>query len=430
MSQWKGSVLTLSIEGKSHDPLMKGELVGMPSGIVVDKDALRAFMERRAPGKNPWSTPRKESDEVDFLCGVSDGLTTGEPLVIKIANTNMRSGDYDRPNVPRPGHADFAYYMQAGHMIEPGGGAFSGRLTAPICALGFVALEALKARGILVAAKMVQIHDIECDTAEVTPELETKMLQAKVDQDSVGGKVKLSVTGLPAGVGGPYFNGLDTALGGALFGIPAVKAVEFGIGTHAAELYGSQNNDPFGFDTEGNVVTLSNNHGGLLGGITSGMPLDATITFKPTPSISKKQQSVNLDTGQIETLSVHGRHDPCIVPRALPVVEAVAALVVFDALLAHEHAQAASAAPETLAQAREQLDVIDDQLVALFNERMDVVEEVARIKRQQGGAINDPAREEAILERLTAQCSPERKVALRRLYTTLFEVSKERQSAE
>lgn len=336
MSQWKGSVLTLSIEGKSHDPQMTGELAGMPTGIAVDADALRAFMERRAPGKNPWSTPRKEADEVEFLGGVSGGLTNGEPLIIKIANTNMRSGDYDRSNIPRPGHADYAYFMQTGHVIEPGGGAFSGRLTAPVCALGFVALEALKARGIEVATKMVQIHDIVCDTTEVTPELETKMLQAKVAQDSVGGKVQLTVTGLFAGVGGPYFDGLDTALGGAFFGIPAVKAVEFGNGTHAAELYGSQNNDSFGFDDEGNVVTLSNNHGGLLGGITSGMPLVATLTFKPTPSISKKQQSVNLDTHRIETLSVHGRHDPCIVPRALPVVEAVAAIVIFDALLAQE----------------------------------------------------------------------------------------------
>lgn len=338
MSQWKGSVLSFAIEGKSHDAFIEGVLTGAPAGILIDKETLAAFMARRAPGQNAWSTPRKEADSVEVVGGVdTDGLTTGEVLTVRIANTNTRPHDYEAQNIPRPGHADYAYLVSSGHKIESGGGAFSGRLTAPLCALGFVALTELKERGIDVVAHISQIHNVVCDTAEMTPELEEEILNAKAMNDSVGGKVTVSVTGLPAGIGGPYFDGLDSALGSAYFGIPAVKAVEFGAGTSVANMFGSQNNDAFVLDDDGAVVTETNNHGGLLGGITSGMPLVATLSFKPTPSIARPQKSVNLDTRGPATLEIHGRHDPCIVPRALPVVEAVTALVVLDALLAHEN---------------------------------------------------------------------------------------------
>ena len=337
MSQWRGNTLALSLEGKSHDSYISGTLTGIPQGIFVDTEALKAFMARRAPGSNAWSTPRKEPDEVEVVSGVDErGITTGAALEVRIANTNIHPHDYEAHNVPRLGHADFAYFAQTGHQIESGGGAFSGRLTAPLCALGFVALSELKKQGIEVGAQITQIHNLECDTAEITPEIEAEIMAAKRMDDSVGGKIRVTVTGLPAGIGGPYFDGLDSALGSAYFGIPAVKAVEFGAGVSVAGMLGSENNDPFVLNDGGRVVTESNNHGGLLGGITSGMPLVATLSFKPTPSIARPQKSVNLDTHEQETLEIHGRHDPCIVPRALPVVEAVTALVMLDALLTYE----------------------------------------------------------------------------------------------
>lgn len=336
MSQWKGKTLTLRLEGKSHDAFIGATLRGVPAGISVDLEELKAFMMRRAPGQNAWSTPRKEPDDVNFTSGLDGcGATNGDDLEVRIANTNVRPHDYEARNIPRPGHADFAYFAQTGHQIESGGGAFSGRLTAPLCALGFVALGELAKRGIEVRAEITQIHTVHCETSDVTPEIEAEIMAAKHLNDSVGGKVRVTVVGMPAGIGGPYFDGLDCALGGAYFGIPAVKAVEFGAGTQAADMLGSENNDPFSIE-DGRVITESNNHGGLLGGMTSGMPLVATLTFKPTPSIGRPQKSVDLDNCQPTILEVRGRHDPCIVPRALPVVEAITALVILDALLTNE----------------------------------------------------------------------------------------------
>ena len=206
MSQWKGSVLSFAIEGKSHDAFIEGVLTGAPAGILIDKEALAAFMTRRAPGQNAWSTPRKEADNVEIIGGIdADGLTTGEVFAVRIANTNTRSHDYEEQNIPRPGHADYAYFASNGHKIEPGGGAFSGRLTAPLCALGFIALSELAKRGIEVHAEIIQIHTLHCETSEITPEIEAEIMAAKRLNDSVGGKVRVSAVGVPAGIGGPYF---------------------------------------------------------------------------------------------------------------------------------------------------------------------------------------------------------------------------------
>lgn len=344
MTQWKGNILSAELTGKSHDPEMRAVLTGMPAGIEIDTEALAAFMARRAPGKDAWSTPRKEADAVEFLSGTSaaDGAlvtTTGSPIELRIRNTNTRSGDYaEMARMPRPGHADYACFAQTGHPIEPGGGAFSGRITALLCAVGYLALSALEQRGIHVNARMVEVGGVQCDTDVVTSEIADVIAQAKAEGDSVGGKIRVSVEGVPAGIGGAYFEGLDCSLGSAFFGIPAVKAVEFGAGVGAARMKGSENNDDFLVLSDGRIRTKTNNHGGLLGGITSGMPLVATLTVKPTPSIARAQQSFDLTTHKAEILEIMGRHDPCIVPRAIPVVEAVAGLVVLDALLGADEA--------------------------------------------------------------------------------------------
>ena len=314
-----GTTLKLDVWGESHAPAIGMRLEGFPAGEAVDRAALQAFMERRAPGRDAFSTARKEPDVPEFHQGLGpDGVTTGDAIEAIIRNTDTRSRDYEK-TVPRPGHADYPNYVKTGR-IPPGGGANSGRLTAAMCIAGGLCLQALAQRGIRVATRLVQVGDIAA---------------AKAAGDSVGGIVEAEVTGLPVGLGGPMFEGIDGALAQAMFGIPGVKGVEFGRGFAAAGLKGSENNDPFAI-VDGKVVTTTNNAGGVLGGMTSGMPLVFRVALKPTPSIYMPQQSVDLKTMQPTVLQIRGRHDPCIARRAMPVVEGLAAFVVLDALLTEE----------------------------------------------------------------------------------------------
>lgn len=314
-----GTTLKLDVWGESHAPAIGMRLEGFPAGEAIDRAALQAFMERRAPGRDAFSTARKEPDVPEFHQGLGpDGVTTGDAIEAIIRNTDTRSRDYEK-TVPRPGHADYPNYVKTGR-IPPGGGANSGRLTAAMCIAGGLCLQALARRGIRVATRLVQVGDIAA---------------AKAAGDSVGGIVEAEVTGLPVGLGGPMFEGIDGALAQAMFGIPGVKGVEFGRGFAAAGLKGSENNDPFAI-VDGKVVTTTNNAGGVLGGMTSGMPLVFRVALKPTPSIYMPQQSVDLKTMQPTVLQIRGRHDPCIARRAMPVVEGLAAFVVLDALLTEE----------------------------------------------------------------------------------------------
>lgn len=314
-----GTTLKLDVWGESHAPAIGMRLEGFPAGEAVDRAALQAFMERRAPGRDAFSTARKEPDVPEFHQGLGpNGVTTGDAIEAIIRNTDTRSRDYEK-TVPRPGHADYPNYVKTGR-IPPGGGANSGRLTAAMCIAGGLCLQALARRGIRVATRLVQVGDIAA---------------AKAAGDSVGGIVEAEVTGLPVGLGGPMFEGIDGALAQAMFGIPGVKGVEFGRGFAAAGLKGSENNDPFAI-VDGKVVTTTNNAGGVLGGMTSGMPLVFRVALKPTPSIYMPQQSVDLKTMQPTVLQIRGRHDPCIARRAMPVVEGLAAFVVLDALLTEE----------------------------------------------------------------------------------------------
>lgn len=356
MASYLGEHIHVSVFGQSHSPAIGVVVDGLPAGERVDMEELGRFLKRRAPGQNATSTPRKEADLPQFLSGLVDNVTCGAPLAALIENTNTRSQDYAQlRDKPRPGHADFTAQVKYGGFQDvAGGGHFSGRLTAPLCIAGGICLQMLRRRGIEVAAHIASIageadrpFDPMGESVETMdalkrapfPVLDEKagermrkvILQAKEEGDSVGGIVECLVTGVPAGLGEPMFGGMENRLAAALFGIPAVKGVEFGAGFGVATMRGSENNDPFTVK-DGKVVTQTNRAGGILGGITNGMPLVFRLAFKPTPSIAREQQTVSLSKKQVEELVVTGRHDPCIVPRAVPVVEAVTALVLSDLL--------------------------------------------------------------------------------------------------
>ncbi len=368
-----GNTLRVSIFGQSHSAGIGCVVEGLPSGHHVDLDALAAFMARRAPGQGSWTTPRAEPDAVKVVAGLNvRGDTCGAPLALLIENTNTRSQDYDRLLThPRPGHADWpAQAKWGGSQDVRGGGHFSGRpvrVTGP--GMGEEPIIVLRAGvGVLYeqgkrCAAGVSPHiepfaplpgtvldrQLEAVTAArplttIDSTVARRMAQAidaaRGDQDSVGGTIECVATGLPAGVGSPMFDGLENLLARALFGIPAIKGVEFGAGFAAARLCGSEDNDPW--HTDGSeVMPTSNNAGGILGGLSTGAPIILRVAIKPTSSISRPQQTIDMARGKDDTVEVAGRHDPCIAPRAVPVVEATCALALLDAWLSFppEHAR-------------------------------------------------------------------------------------------
>ncbi len=352
-----GVNLKLKIYGGSHDDKIGMILSGIPAGEVIDLDALRAFMARRAPGNDQFSTTRKEPDEPVFLSGLDGNVTNGEPIEAVIYNKNQRSGDYSSlSDIPRPSHADFAARMKYGEKVDlRGGGHFSGRLTAPMCIAGGICLQILARKGIDVCAHILSVadaHDESFDLvdpasadfnsikskkfATISPSAEEKMRAiiegARLDGDSVGGIIECAATGLPVGLGEHIFLGVEGRISSIIFGIPAVKGIEFGRGFGSAALRGSSNNDAFYTDGK-KVYTKTNNAGGILGGMTSGMPIIFRAAIKPTPSIAKEQDSVSLSKMENVKLKITGRHDPCILPRAIPVFEAACAIAIFDLLL-------------------------------------------------------------------------------------------------
>ncbi len=356
MKNTYGSNLSLAIYGGSHDTEIGVKMSGFPAGLVLDRERLLAFLARRAPGKNALSTPRKEADLPLFLSGLCDGVTDGNTVHAVIRNENTRSSDYSFVyDTPRPGHADFAALQKYGERVDlRGGGRFSGRLTAPLCIAGGLALQYLADRGITVGAHVASIADVADERfgTEITAEqlqaltkqdfpllapdreqaMRERILTARTEGDSVGGVVECAVVGLPAGLGEHMFDGVESRVAALAFSVPAVKGVEFGAGFAAAAMRGSENNDPFW--TDGKTVRTKTNHcGGILGGMTNGMPLVFRTAFKPTPSIAREQDTVSLSRMENTKLSIGGRHDPCVVLRAVPVIEAVAALAVLDLLL-------------------------------------------------------------------------------------------------
>ncbi len=355
---FQGQKLTLQVFGQSHGEAVGAVLDGFPAGIRIDAEKLAAFMGRRAPGQGTHTTARREKDAPEFVSGVVDGVTCGAPITVLIRNQDIRSGDYaSLRDVPRPSHADWPAFVKYGpaHDVR-GGGAFSARLTAPVCAAGALALQLLEEKGVFVGAHIAEIAGIPDDSFDpvnlrpealrgpgqkafpvISDQAGRQMLsaieEARKAADSVGGVVECGALGLPVGLGGPLFEGLESVLSFALFAIPAVRAVGFGSGFAAAGMRGSRHNDPI-IVRDGTVRTATNHAGGLQGGMTNGMPLLLTAAFKPTPSIGRPQRSVSFSRMEETELVISGRHDPCVVPRAVPVVEAMTALVLLDRLLA------------------------------------------------------------------------------------------------
>ena len=343
-----GERFRFTLFGRSHAPCVGGILEGLPAGFTIDTDMVAGEMALRRPSKG-IGTPRSEADEVEFVQGIVDGRTTGDPVLFRIANRDTDGSDYLRyADTPRPGHSDLPALLKFPDHDIRGGGVFSGRLTAPIVAAGAIAKQFISGYGISVDAYTRSVGDVADDadrtadeargsrgypTRACTSALDSGMRacieSAKNDGDSVGGTVRCIISGLPIGFGGIWFEALDAELAKAMFGIPACKGVEFGDGFALAGMRGSQSNDQYRFDGK-RIVTESNHMGGIVGGMCDGAPVTFNTVFKPTPSIAKRQETVSLEREEDTDIEVGGRHDPCIVPRAVAVVEAMAALTVAD----------------------------------------------------------------------------------------------------
>ncbi len=357
MSSMWGRNFKVSIFGESHGVAVGVVIDNLPSGFAIDFGEVSHHMKRRAPGQNEWSTPRKEDDAYDILSGWHNGYTTGTPLCIVIPGKDRRSEDYDNLKyLPRPGHADFSARARYGGFEDRrGSGHFSGRLTSNLVLAGSIARQILAQKNIKVAAHIkriakiddtpfdkVRIKDILMDElinkpfATINDEAGEKMKEAiakaKADEDSVGGIIECAVTGLPAGIGSPMFESVESIISSMLFSVPAVKGVEFGSGFAISDMRGSESNDEYVMTYNG-IETSTNNNGGIIGGITNSMPIIVRAAIKPTASIGKVQNTVNLKTGEEEQLKVEGRHDPCIVPRAVPVIESAVAIAVLDCMM-------------------------------------------------------------------------------------------------
>lgn len=360
MNNTFGRSAALTIFGESHGVSIGAVLDGLPAGEAIDWDAVRTEMARRAPGRNAMSTARSEADAFEVQSGFFNGYTTGTPLCAVIRNGDHRSKDYDQlRHIMRPGHADYSGKIRYGGYNDfRGGGHFSGRLTAPLVFAGAVASQILKRRGVAVGAHILQIGlvrdasfnplgedealfaSLKQETLPVLDktkqaEMEEEIMAAKGDLDSVGGVIECMITGLPAGLGNPFFDSVESALSHMIFSVPAVKGVEFGDGFALASMRGSGGNDAFYYDGAA-VKTKTNRNGGINGGITNGMPVLFRVAIKPTPSISRLQETIDTDTQENCTLEIKGRHDPCIVQRAVPVVEAAASWAILDVWLSTE----------------------------------------------------------------------------------------------
>lgn len=351
-----GNNIKVTVFGQSHSESIGCVLDGVPAGEKIDFDALYAFIKRRAPGDR-FSTPRKEADFPKIVSGIVEGVTCGAPICAVIDNTNTRSHDYDSlKNTPRPGHSDYTALIKHGGFNDArGGGNFSGRLTAPLCFAGGILMQILERKGIKIGAHISRLHSITDDKIDcvsgdmeklkalenkdfpvinddAAEEMMQKILWAKKAGDSVGGIVECVITGVPAGYGDPIYDGIENRISSVVFGVPAVKGIEFGSGFDCALMTGTEHNDPFYLDGD-TVKTKTNNHGGILGGITSGMPIIFRAAIKPTASVAAEQTSLDIKTSQQVTFRVGGRHDPCIVKRAVPVMQAAAAAAIADFVL-------------------------------------------------------------------------------------------------
>ena len=427
MSVYKCQTLTLSIFGTSHGPSIGMTLSGIPSEANINLDVLQEFMARRAPGNSPLSTSRKEPDQPEFVSGLMPKIsgdaeiliTDGSEIKAIIYNRDVKSSDYSKiANTPRPGHADYTAHVKYGGTEDSrGGGAFSGRMTAPLCIAGGICKQLLAESGIYINAS---IHDIHGNAEDPLSEIK----KAQVLRDSVGGTISCTISGLDAGYGGPLFEGLEGRIAEIVYAIPAVKGIEFGAGFESTRMYGSENNDEFYYDERGTVCTRTNNCGGILGGISDGMDIEFRVAIKPTPSIARPQKTIVYDSTEEAEIEVHGRHDPCIVPRAVPCVEAATAVVIADLVLTEKAVSSATskktkglttASPtsassfslvsEDLSHLRSSIDEIDLQLLNLIERRLQIAESVAAHKKENNLGIIDSNREASLLKRIQSLSS-------------------------
>lgn len=402
-------MMEYTLFGESHGPAVGVLLTNVPAGLPVDGPFIREQLLRRM-ARDGLTTARREADEVQLLSGVYQGKTTGDPLAAVIWNKDVRSADYEAlAHTPRPSHGDYAAAVRAHGCNDPrGGGHTSGRLTAPLTAAGALALTCLAERGIAVRAEIVDEDGLRARAAE-----------ARREGDSVGGVIRCTVTGLPAGLGGPdWRDNVESEIARHVFAIPAVKAVGFGAGQDFAALLGSEANDPFTV-SDGAVRTVTNRSGGVNAGITNGMDVVFDVTFRPTPSIAKPQQTVELTTMTPATITVAGRHDSCVALRAAPVVEAAAALALCRLL--------PDTVEDTLPALRQRLDELDAELTALFARRQALARRIGGVKREQGLPVCDPERERQVLAS-RGDLLPERRRQVERLFALLMELSREAQT--
>jgi len=344
----------VGIFGSSHGPCVGAKVDGCPPGSAISEKVIQAELDRRSPGRNELTTSRKERDRLEVISGILRGKATGGTIVGLVRNADVDSSPYDAfRRVPRPGHADFpAMVKYKGHHDHRGGGQFSGRMTAGLVIAGAIARQILEKHSVRVLAQTVQIgrvrlekdvpfgiaermvrtNAVACADRTAAQKMAEEIVRAHEEKDSVGGIVKCTLLGVPAGVGEPFFGSIESAVSAMMFSIPGVKGVEFGSGFRAASMRGSEHNDPFRV-RKGKVITVTNNAGGILGGLSTGMPVEFRVAFKPTSSIARPQMSVDLEQKKPVELEIKGRHDPCIVPRAVPVVENSAASVMLDLML-------------------------------------------------------------------------------------------------
>lgn len=346
-----GNRIKIDIFGASHAESIGVIIEGLPEGFSIDTERVQKFLDRRAPGRDKFSTPRKEADKVEYVSGFCNNVTTGEPLKAVIYNNNQHSKDYDELKVKmRPSHADYPALVKYGADYDMrGGGKFSGRMTAPLCIAGAILIQMLEEKGVYIGAHISSVANVKdesfdtlsfdvktlksaqdkdfpvlCD--EKGEQMKKVILEARNNLDSVGGTVECMAVGVPVGTGDHMFMGLENVISQCIFGIPAVKGIEFGAGFDSTLLLGSQNNDEYYYDENGNIKTRTNNSGGICAGMANGMPICFRVAIKPTPSIAKPQNTVNVETKKNDVLEIHGRHDPCIVQRAVPCVEAAMAV--------------------------------------------------------------------------------------------------------
>lgn len=358
MSGIWGRSLKLSIFGESHGSAIGITIDGLPSGLELDIDYINTEMARRAPGRSELSTPRNEKDAFEILSGYFNGKTTGTPLCTIIRNKDTRSRDYSQTkDKMRPGHGDFTGHIKyRGHEDYRGGGHFSGRLTAPIVFAGAIAKQILKEKNIFVGSHIKSVGNIEDNyfnpidikreklnilrdnyfpvlDEKKGEEMKRQILKYKGNHDSIGGVIEAAIINMPTGVGSPFFHSIESQISSLLFSVPAVKGVEFGSGFEISKMNGANANDEYFMNEDKKIKTYTNNNGGILGGISNGMPIIFRVAFKPTPSISQKQRTVDIVKNENIELEINGRHDPCIVPRAIPVVESVAAIAILDLMI-------------------------------------------------------------------------------------------------